>query len=76
MLNNAFKHPGQPITVSGDGKHYQDFVFFDDVVEALLLIVRQGLNKGAKEIGSGRAITIRQLVGTIANIVGDHLLRL
>jgi hypothetical protein len=59
--------------VWGSGSQYRDFVYVDDVVDALLLVKDKGMNKGVIQIGSGTATTIKQLADTIADVVGSAM---
>jgi GDP-D-mannose 3', 5'-epimerase len=56
------------LDVFGSGNQYRDFVFIDDIVDALLLAPRVS-GKGVVQIGTGRAVSIRELVEMIANMV-------
>ncbi|WP_293057583.1 NAD(P)-dependent oxidoreductase [Mycobacterium sp.] len=61
----------RPLEVYEDGKIVRDFVFIDDVVEALFAAVqRPAAPARCLDIGSGRATTIHQLACTIASLCG------
>lgn len=46
------KKEGKPLTIYGDGKQTRDFIFIDDVIEALVLSMK------SKKIGNGEVINI------------------
>lgn len=62
---------GQPLTLYGTGEHVRDYVFVDDVVDALVTATAHGdlLNAGHFVIGSGRGTTIRDAFALIAERV-------
>lgn len=55
------------------GQRSVDWVYVDDVVDALVALVRSPAAVGrALDVGSGRRHTVRQVVEKIAAIVGGH----
>jgi UDP-glucose 4-epimerase len=65
---------GEPLTVYGDGEAVRDFVFVDDVVQANL---RAGLSpeggSAVFNIGTGQAVSIRQLAAAVSEVTGVPL---
>ncbi len=65
---------GASLVVFGDGRQTRDFVYIDDVVDALVAaatapqVDRQVIN-----VGSGRETSINDLVRAISQVVGYHL---
>jgi UDP-glucose 4-epimerase len=61
---------GVPPVIYGDGEQVRDFVFVKDVIRANILAA---LNQcpGPINIGTGKAISIRQLAETIIALVGN-----
>ncbi|MCB9638731.1 MAG: NAD-dependent epimerase/dehydratase family protein [Myxococcales bacterium] len=60
---------GQDLLVFGDGRQTRDFVFVDDIVQALLLACFGPVSKGeAINVGTGRAITITRLVELVMSL--------
>jgi len=59
----------EPINVNGDGTQTRDFVFIDDVVEANLRAMTTDAVGQSFNIGTGSAITIRELAEHIRAIV-------
>ncbi|MBW3628652.1 MAG: NAD-dependent epimerase/dehydratase family protein [Gemmatimonadetes bacterium] len=61
---------GNPPLIFEDGYQSRDFVSVHDVVQALLLAgEREGAIGGAFNIGSGRAVTVREVAETVAKVL-------
>jgi len=61
---------GRRIEVTGRFDRYRDFVYIDDVVEALAMAI-DGLDDEVYNVGTGTATTVRELIDHIL-AVGDH----
>jgi UDP-glucose 4-epimerase len=61
---------GEPLVIYGDGEQTRDFVHVSDVVQANLLAAQAPAARGAYNIGSGRQVTINQLVALLATAGG------
>ncbi|MDS0475690.1 NAD-dependent epimerase/dehydratase family protein [Natrinema sp. 1APR25-10V2] len=59
---------GEPITVDGDGSQTRDFVFIDDIVQANLRAATTDAVGKAYNIGTGEAISIRELAEAVQDI--------
>ncbi|WP_247000834.1 NAD-dependent epimerase/dehydratase family protein [Halosolutus gelatinilyticus] len=59
---------GELISVHGDGGQTRDFVFVEDVVRANLLAATTDRVGGAYNVGTGRAISIRELAELIVDV--------
>lgn len=73
LICKAIKFPDEPFIVWGSGDQYRDFIYVDDVVEALLLVSQYGMNKGLIQIGSEQATTIREATRLIIQISGKSI---
>jgi UDP-glucose 4-epimerase len=60
---------GEQTTIFGDGGHSRDFVYVDDVVDAMLAVVGRG--GGPYNVGTGRAVTIGELHEASARVAGS-----
>ncbi len=59
---------GKPIEIYGDGKQTRDFTYVKDVVDANILALNE--KPGLYNIGSGRSISVKELVEIIFRLVG------
>lgn len=73
LVLKAIEFPVTPFVVWGSGNQYRDFVYIDDIIQALLLVVEKGMNQGLIQVGSERATTVRELAETIINISGKPI---
>ncbi|MBN2369949.1 MAG: NAD-dependent epimerase/dehydratase family protein [Vicinamibacteria bacterium] len=73
LIRKALLYPAEPFVVWGSGDQYRDFIYIDDVVEALRLVVDRGMNKGLIQIGSERPTSVRELAETIAAASGKPI---
>jgi UDP-glucuronate decarboxylase len=63
---------GEPITIYGDGSQTRSFCYVDDVVEALIMLMRTtGDTVGPVNIGEPAEMTIRELAREVASLVGS-----
>ena len=62
---------GKPLVVYGDGNQTRDFVYVEDVAEAVWLALERGNANGeAFNIGSGRSTSINELARLLIEIFG------
>ena len=65
---------GQPPLVFEDGEQKRDFVSVHDIVQALLLSAQEEAAVGkAFNVGSGRAVTVREVGATLASVLGTDV---
>lgn len=65
LINRVFSGEN-PLTVWGDGTPIRDFIYSKDVARGMLLAVEKRVTVPIN-LGSGKGVTIRQLVQTIVN---------
>jgi GDP-D-mannose 3',5'-epimerase len=73
LILKAIHYPHQPFIVWGNGKQYRDFIYIDDIVEALMRIPERGMNCGPIQIGSEKATTIREAAELVVRISGKPI---
>jgi UDP-glucose 4-epimerase len=62
---------GGSLVIFGDGNQTRDFVYVDDVVDALIAAsTAREVNRAVINIGSGQEIAINDLAGRIARVTG------
>jgi UDP-glucose 4-epimerase len=65
---------GGSIVIFGSGKQTRDFVYIDDVLDALVRsATAEAVNRGIINIGSGRETSISELVNQIAAVTGHEI---
>ena len=63
---------GEPVTVFGDGEQTRDFLFVEDLCQAIVVALEGELPFGqAIQLGSGREISINQWVVLLRQVVGE-----
>jgi UDP-glucose 4-epimerase len=64
---------GRPPLLRGDGDQVLDYVYVDDVVDALEIAMGSALRRGVFNVGSGEGIRIRDLVARMQSVAGTSL---
>lgn len=68
---------GGSVVIFGEGKQTRDFVYIDDVVDALASVaMAERVNRAIVNIGSGQEISISQLVDKMEQVTGREAYRL
>ena len=68
---------GGSVVIFGDGRQTRDFVYIDDVVEALVRAGQaEGVVRSILNIGSGVEVSISGLLDTIEHVIGHPVHRL
>lgn len=60
------------VTLWGSGTPMREFLFVDDMAEAVVYALENKLPEHLYNVGSGKDITIRELAETIQNVVGHR----
>ncbi|WP_046864949.1 NAD-dependent epimerase/dehydratase family protein [Microvirga massiliensis] len=62
---------GQPVQIIGDGRAQRDYIFIDDVIDAIeASIARETAHKVIINVGSGRARSILEVVDAMESVLG------
>jgi UDP-glucose 4-epimerase len=64
---------GAPIVVRGDGSAVRDFVYIEDVCDVLALLRTAEPAESVFNVGSGRGISLKQVLSTIESILGRQI---
>ena len=67
---DAYKKNKKTVSVWGSGKPRREFLFVDDLADALLFLMNQYQQNDIINVGVGADVTIRELAHTIKNIIG------
>jgi len=63
-------HRGEnPLLVWGDGSAIRDFAYCRDVAEGIILALHHGTRGDFVNLGSGKGVTIKELVETLNNFI-------
>lgn len=60
---------GEPLVVYGDGSQTRDFVFVEDLIDAVLLVERIDTPGDMFQIASGRETSLNELIALIGQVV-------
>jgi UDP-glucose 4-epimerase len=61
---------GKPVTIMGDGSAQRDFVYIDDVAEALTRLIVEKAEVDVVNLGSGQGRTVMDVVDVVSRVVG------
>jgi len=56
--------------VWGSGNPMREFLYVDDMADACVFLLENGINEGIYNIGSGTDVTIRELAETVMSVIG------
>lgn len=58
-----------PVMIWGDGSAIRDFAYSKDIAEGIILALIHGTGSGFVNLGSGRGVTIKELVETLNSFI-------
>jgi GDP-D-mannose 3', 5'-epimerase len=73
LIRKAIRYPDEDFVVWGSGNQRRAFVFVQDVVDALVAVVEQGLNQGAIQIGPNFSTSIREIAQRVCAVSGKNI---
>ena len=62
---------GEPFTVWGNGNAKKDYIYVEDFVAILFMLLKKGICKEVINVGSGRQYSVDELLGKIKKLVPD-----
>lgn len=60
---------GEVMPIWGDGEGKKDYIYVDDFVTILMLLLKKGVHSEVINLGSGELLSVNQIVKSIAQIV-------
>ena len=73
IIRKAINSPTERFSIWGSGAQYRDFVFVDDVLDALVASLKRRSFNGVAQIGTGVATNLRDAADYIANLTSKCL---
>lgn len=58
------------LVVWGSGRPMREFLYVDDMADACVFLMEQGISEGLFNVGTGTDVTIRELAETVMSVVG------
>lgn len=71
-LHEATQRNDAQVTIWGTGKPLREFLYVDDLAQALLLLMQQYSSEQIVNVGSGQELSIAEIAHMIAEVVGYH----
>lgn len=71
FLNSILKN--EPPVVYGNGMQSRDFVYIDDVIDAILSAAERDVSGEILNVGSGKAYSFNDVVSTINHLTGKNI---
>lgn len=68
--HEARERGDQGLVVWGTGTPRREFLYVDDLADACIFLMEQGVEGGLYNVGCGNDVTIRQLAQTVMEVVG------
>lgn len=64
---------GEPLTVWGDGSAVKDYIFIDDLAEAVSALLSSDIKGEVVNIGSGTGCSVNQIIEIVRDVTGKEL---
>jgi len=71
-FHEAKENNNAPVTLWGSGTPRREFLYVDDMAEAVVFALENKLSDSLYNVGSGEDLTIKQLAETIQKIIGHQ----
>jgi len=69
-VHEAKARSDKEFVVWGSGKPRREFLYVDDMADACVFLMEQGVSEGLFNVGTGQDVTIRELAETIMDVIG------
>ena len=72
-IRKAIRYPEEDFIIWGNGEQNRAFMYVSDVVDALILSLEKGINKGPIQIGNETKTTINEIADRVIEISGKNI---
>ncbi len=72
-IRKAIRYPEEDFVIWGNGEQSRAFIYVTDVVDALVLAMEKGVNKGPIQIGNEKKTTINEIADKVIKISGKDI---
>ena len=72
-IRKAILHPEEDFLIWGNGEQSRAFMYVTDIVDALILSMEKGINKGPIQIGNSTKTTINEIADAVIEISGKNI---
>lgn len=72
-MKKLFEPDGKPLRINGDGSQKRDYIFLDDVVEALVSVKKQCVKSDTVNIATGESFSLLSVLDTISKVSGKEI---
>ena len=62
---------GEPLTVHGDGRQTRSFQYVDDLIEAIVRVMQDGVLHSPVNVGNPNEITVKELADIVIRMTGS-----
>lgn len=69
-FQDAKNSGNKPVTLWGSGKPMREFLYVEDLADAVKFVLENKLDESLYNVGTGKDITIEELAGTIQKLIG------
>lgn len=73
LCRKAIEYPDTDFIVWGSGTQRRAFVYIDDIIDGLVQVVRNGMGKGAIQLGPSESVSIKDIAEKIVRISGKNI---
>lgn len=71
-IHEAAQRDDPEFVVWGTGAPRREFLYVDDMADACVFLMEQGIDDGLYNIGCGEDVTVRELAETVMKVIGYH----
>jgi UDP-glucose 4-epimerase len=72
-MKKLFEPDGKPLIINGDGSQKRDYIFLDDVAEALVMVKRQCVKSDTVNIATGESVSLLPVLDIISKVSGKEI---